>query len=163
MRPSLLIAVVIALATAFAVAGEPAVCAPASPSPSPAMMVPIQNVVRFVNTGLAIVPGTYARDAVVTDEFAPFVWTSINAGASWSQRFTASNAATNITRPHIVLSAPTEFNVSSPRAYIVFPGLFTPLLNGKPYTETGYWTFVLVKDGAAWRIASQAWAGVSFH
>lgn len=149
-------------AMAFALAAAPARGMPSQPMPSTAMMTPIRALVRFVNTGIAAPSGTYARGAVITDEFAPFVWTTADAGVRWSTGFAAYNAASKITKPHIVLSLPTEFNVSPSRAYIVFPAAFTPLLNGKAYTETGYWTFVIVKDGAVWRVASQAWAGVTF-
>ncbi|HLJ84097.1 MAG TPA: hypothetical protein VKT51_08005 [Candidatus Eremiobacteraceae bacterium] len=149
-----------AMVSALAVA--PALCAPSQPMPSTAMMIPIRALVRFVNTGISAPSGTYARGAVITDEFAPFVWTTADAGTRWSTGFAAYNASSKITKPHIVLAVPTEFNVSATRAYIVFPAAFTPLLNGKPFTETGYWTFVLVKDGAVWRVASQTWAGVTF-
>jgi hypothetical protein len=131
-------------------------------APSAGMMAPIRHIVFFVNTGATIPAGTYARGATITDEFAPFSWTSGDVGALWSRGFTTSNAAAKITKPHIVLGDSTEFNTTATRAYIVLPGTFTPLSDGKPFTELGYWTFVLVKDGATWRVASQAWAGVSF-
>jgi hypothetical protein len=151
-----------AFAAACAIVISPALGASSQPMPSAAMMTPIQALVRFVNTGTPAPAGTYARGAVISDEFAPFVWTSADAGARWSSGFASYNAASKITKPHIVLNLPTEFNVSAIRAYVVFPAVFTPLLNGKPFTETGYWTFVLVKDGALWRVASQTWAGVTF-
>jgi hypothetical protein len=155
-------AAIAAFATLSAVAIAPVLGATSQPVPSAAMMTPIRALVRFVNTGTSAPIGTYAIGAVITDEFAPFVWTTADAGARWSSGFTACNAASKITRPRFALSAPTEFNVSVSRAYIVFPAVFTPLLNGKPFTESGYWTFVLVKDGAVWRVASQTWAGVTF-
>jgi hypothetical protein len=156
-------AAIAAFAAASAVAVTPALCAASQPMPSTAMMTPIRALVRFVNTGASAPSGTYARGAVIADEFAPFVWTTADAGARWSAGFVSYNAASKITKPHIVLNLPTEFNVSGSRAYVVFPAAFTPLLNGKPFTETGYWTFVIVKDGAVWRVASQTWAGVSFR
>jgi hypothetical protein len=155
-------AAICAFVAASALAIAPALGAPSQPMPSAAMMTPIRALVRFVNTGRSAPAGTYARGAVVTDEFAPFVWTTADAGARWSAGFAAYNAASRITKPHILLNLPTEFNVSASRAYVVFPAAFTPLLNGKPFTESGYWTFVLVKDGAVWRVASQTWAGVTF-
>jgi hypothetical protein len=155
-------AAICAFAAAAAIANMPALGAPSQPMPSAAMMAPIRALVRFVNTGAPAALGTYARGAVITDEFAPFIWTTADAGARWSVGFTGYNAASKITKPHITLNPPTEFNVSGSRAYVVFPAAFTPLLNGKPFTETGYWTFVVVKDGTVWRVASQAWAGVTF-
>jgi hypothetical protein len=140
-----------------------AAVAATQPKPTQAMMAPIERIVTFVNTGTKIPTGTYAGASTITDEFAPFHWTAGNIGLQWSERFTVSNSAAKITDPHIVLGAPTEFVRTSDRAYIVFPGRFTPLLDGKPFTETGYWTFVVVRDGAVWCVASQAWAGVSFH
>ena len=144
-------------------------CLTASPAiaetqrkPTPAMMAPIQAIVTFVNTGSRIAEGTYAAGATITDEFAPFHWTSGDAGKYWSTGFTKSNAAAKITKPYIVLRAATEYVTSATRAYMVFPGTFKPLVDGKPFTETGYWTFVLVRDRAVWRVASQAWAGVTF-
>jgi hypothetical protein len=132
------------------------------PAPTAAMMAPILRIEAFVNAGSTIAAGTYARGATITDEFAPFHWTTGDVGSQWSARFTASNAASKTTNPHIVLGAPTEYVTSPTRAYIVLPGTFTPLLNGKPFTETGFWTFVVVRDGGVWRVASQAWAGVTF-
>ena len=162
MQSFLRSAVVGACVLAAAASVLPALGAPAAPAPTSAMMTPIRALVRFVNTAAPIPTGTYARGAVVTDEFAPFLWTSGDVGARWSSGFIAYNAASKITRPHFALGAPTEFNVAGARAYVVFPGTFTPLLNGKPFTETGTWTFVLVKDGAEWRVASQTWGGVTF-
>ena len=134
----------------------------AAPTPTAAMMAPIERITIFVNTGSAIPVGTFGRGATITDEFAPFHWTTGDVGRQWSEGFTASNASVKITKPHFVLGAPTEYASSASRAYIVLPGTFTPLLNGKPYTETGYWTFVEIREGAAWRVASQTWAGVTF-
>jgi hypothetical protein len=85
-----------------------------------------------------------------------------DVGLQWSEGFTAYNASVKITKPHFVLGTPTEYSSSATRAYIVLPGTFTPLMNGKPFTETGFWTFVEVRDGAVWRVASQTWAGVTF-
>jgi hypothetical protein len=134
----------------------------AAPAPTAAMMAPIKGIATFVNTGSTIPAGTYARGATITDEFAPFHWTTGDVGRQWSERFTAYNASVKITKPHFVLGAPTEFATSAAYAYMVLPGTFTPLLNGKPFTETGFMTFVVVRDGAVWRVASQAWAGVTF-
>ena len=133
-----------------------------APAPTRAMMAPIERLATFVNTGSAIPAGTYARGATITDEFAPFHWTTGDVGRHWSEGFTAYNASVKITKPHFVLGAPTEYQTSPNSAYFVLPGTFTPLLNGTPFTETGFWTFVVVRDGAVWRVASQAWAGVSF-
>jgi len=124
----------------------------AAPAPTGAMMAPVRRLVAFVNTGSRIPEGTYADAG-----------TSGDVGRRWSAGFTAYNAASKITKPHIVLGAPTEYAATSTSAYIVFPATFTPLLNGKPFTETGYWTFVLAKAGAVWRVASQTWAGVTFR
>jgi hypothetical protein len=134
----------------------------AAPAPTAAMMAPIQRIGTFVNTGSAIPAGTYANPATITDEFAPFHWTTGDVGRQWSDGFTAYNASVKITKPLFVLGTPTEYASSPSRAYIVLPGTFTPLLDGKPYTETGYMTFVLVRDGTVWRVASQTWAGVTF-
>lgn len=134
----------------------------AAPAPTAAMMTPVRRIVAFVNSETAIPAGTYATGATITDEFAPFHWTSGDVGTQWSTRFTTSNNAAGITKPYIVLGAPTEYVVSATRAYVVFPGRFTPLVHDKPFVETGYWTFVVVKEGDVFRVASQAWAGVSF-
>ncbi|HEY7982060.1 MAG TPA: hypothetical protein VID19_11300 [Candidatus Eremiobacteraceae bacterium] len=134
----------------------------AAPAPTPAMMAPIKRIATFVNTGSAIPVGTYATAATITDEFAPFHWKTGDVGRQWSDGFTAYNAASKITKPRFVLGTPTEFASSAARAYIVLPGTFTPLLNGKPFTETGFWTFVVVREGSVWRVLSQAWAGVTF-
>jgi hypothetical protein len=151
------------LVTAFVVCyGGAAAFGAAAPAPSAAMMAPIHRIALFVNTGSAIPAGTYARGATITDEFAPFQWTTGDVGRQWSEGFTAYNASVKITKPRFVLGAPTEYVSSAARAYIVLPGTFTPLLNGKPFTETGYFTFVVVRDGAVWRVASQTWAGVTF-
>jgi hypothetical protein len=140
----------------------PAAFGATPPVPTTAMMAPIERLAMFVNTGSAIPAGTYAHGATITDEFAPFHWTTGDVGRQWSEGFTAYNASVKITKPHFVLGAPTEYVTSPTRAYFVLPGTFTPLLNGKPFTETGYWTFVVVRDGAVWRVEAQAWAGVSF-
>lgn len=153
-----------ALIAAIALSGLVPATALATPAPAPtaAMMAPVRRIVTFVNTGAGIPAGTYAAGATITDEFAPFHWTTGDVGAQWSTRFTASNNAAGITKPYIVLGSPTEYVDSATRAYIVFPGRFTPLVHGKPFVETGYWTFVVVKAGTGWQVASQAWAGVSF-
>jgi hypothetical protein len=167
MRFNYHLAAVAAFASALIVTIAPAVCAQAALTPEDVvptpLMAPIKAIVRFVNTGAKIPQGTYSNHAVVADEFAPFLWTSGDVGVRWSAGFTAFNAASGITKPHIVLSVPSEFKVViASRAYVVFPGSFTPLLDGKPFTETGFWTFVLVRDGEVWRVASQTWAGVTF-
>src|SRR5450631_3928405 len=85
----------------------------AEPAPTAAMMAPVRRIVAFVNSGAEISKGTYAVAATITDEFAPFHWTSGDVGRLWSTGFTTSNAASKITKPHIVLSAPTEYVASA--------------------------------------------------
>jgi hypothetical protein len=150
------------IATFVVCCGGAAAFGAAAPAPTAAMMTPILRIAKFVNTGSAIPTGTYAHGATITDEFAPFHWTTGDVGRQWSEGFTAYNASVKITKPRFVLGEPTEYVSSATRAYFVLPGKFTPLLNGKPFIETGYWAFVVIRDGTVWRVASQAWAGVTF-
>jgi UDP-N-acetylmuramyl tripeptide synthase len=131
-------------------------------APTAAMMAPVRRIVAFVNNETAIPAGTYAAGATITDEFAPFHWTTGDVGTQWSARFTMYNNSAGITKPYIVLGAPTEYVASAISAYVVFPGRFTPLVHGKPSVESGFWTFVVVKTDDGWRVVSQTWAGVTF-
>ena len=132
-------------------------------APAGAAAAPVMAIERFVNTRAAIPAGTYAPGAVISDEFAPFHWATGDVGGQWSAGFIAYNASIKLTAWRIVLAMPSEYATARGRYYVVYPARFTGRLNGKPYVETGYWTFVVIQQrSGTWAVQSQTWAGVTF-
>ncbi|HEX3430782.1 MAG TPA: nuclear transport factor 2 family protein [Rhizomicrobium sp.] len=97
-------------------------------------------------------------NAIILDDFAPYVWQGAKACGDWWSAFDASAKKAAMTSATVRLGEAWHVTVTGDRAYAVYPTRFTFKLNGKPVSERGVWTMALQKLGPGWRISGWGWA-----
>jgi ketosteroid isomerase-like protein len=134
--------------------------APAAAKPLPAaVMAPINAMLAATNADKGAQIATYyTPDAVVVDEFAPYVWTGPTAGAQWWAGVDKQIAAMGTHTIHAAAQPVKHFDVTGDRAYVVVPLIISFAVKGKPGRETGLFTLTLRRSGSTWKIATQTWA-----
>jgi len=134
----------------------------ATTGPSSALMAPVVTTFNALNVGNeSSWNSAHTADAVIFDNFSPYRWDGPGASAKWWVGFNEWMKANNMTKPHVSRQAIQFWEQTGNRAYMVVPTIFTAVQNGKPVAQTGTWTFVLVKTGAAWKAQGWAWGTTS--
>ena len=158
MRRSHTIALALAIALGAALAGS----AQAATQPNTAALIaPIQGVLAAINHNT-----DYSRfltsDALIVDEFPPFVWHGPTAASAWHRDFNTVMHQAHLTYSNGVISKP-RFVIPVPRrAYVTVPTTVHYVdAKRKPQTETGEWTFVLIRTPAGWKISADTWSKTS--
>ena len=128
-------------------------------APPPAIMSTVDGVIAAANANdISRLNSFFTQDAVLIDEFAPFVWKGPNAGARWWGELDAMNAASHISNVHIAVQQVTQSNVTRGHAYVVLHLVITWRDHGKPWRESGLWALTLHTGSASWKIATASWA-----
>lgn len=147
---------VLVLAVAFA----PLTIVRAQSSVDAAMMQPVQQWIDAYNAGTAPLPeDRFTDDAVITDEFPPFVWSGKAGEHQWA------NAIDKFIRPgnqHVSVGAAQSVQVARDGSRVAFalPATLTltSTRTGQRTTEHALWRFVLVRSlGGRWMIAADTW------
>ena len=99
-----------------------------------------------------------APNAVIIDEFPPYVWQGASACSDWMAANDAQNKATQATGGVVTLGKPMHIEVMGDRAYAVFGVKFADTEKGKPVTQMATWTLTLQKAASGWVFTSSAWA-----
>jgi hypothetical protein len=134
--------------------------AAAAPSVDGAMMAPVQRWIAAFNDAKTPLPeDVFTTDAVITDQFAPYVWSGTAGVHAWSQWLNASLQSARVKKQHVVTGAPQAVMIAkrNDRAAFVLPATLTYEVDGKPGTDRALWLFVVVKSGNRWKIAADTW------
>jgi hypothetical protein len=147
--------VVIAFLAGAAQAGE---------QPPAAMMEPVRGLVSFMSTlSRGAQPAVFARRGVcIVENFAPYLFCGLQAAANWTAGFRSHAAADGLAELNATFGEANDFSQSGNRVYFSLPTTWTGIAAGKHFEEHGAWSFVLVQEGAAWRILGYGW-GVTVH
>lgn len=122
------------------------------------VLAPIHRFIDSMNKGDAnAAAATFAPDANIIDEFAPYHWQGDDAFAKWGADFAAMSKAGGVSDMHLTLGRPRHVNVSGDHAYVVVPTLITFKQRGKAVREHGTFTFALSGAAGVWRLAAWAW------
>lgn len=128
-------------------------------APPASVMATVHGVVAAANADNTTRVGSYfVRNAVLVDEFAPYVWTGRDAAAHWWQAMDRMNASTHVTDMRIAVARVTQANIARSGAYVVVQMLITWRDHGKPWRESGLWALTLRNTGSSWKVASASWA-----
>jgi len=124
-----------------------------------AAMAPVHRFIDSVDKGdMKAAAATFASDASIIDEFAPYHWQGNDAFAQWGADFDTMAKAGGISGLVVTLRPPRHVNVTGDRGYAVVPALIVSRQNGKKMRERGTFTFALTNTAMGWRIAAWAWA-----
>ncbi|MGH6986829.1 MAG: nuclear transport factor 2 family protein [Caulobacteraceae bacterium] len=125
-------------------------------------MAVVQKYLAAFNTGdRAAAAALCARDAVVIDDFPPYVWRGVNTCTTWWDALGAYDQTQGIGPPSEVKQsgAPWRLSVADDRAYIVLPVTYDYAQRGQPVVEAGsIWTIALEKTASGWLISGWSWA-----
>jgi len=102
---------------------------------------------------------TCADQAVVIDEFAPYLWSGADACGRWAADFDADAKKRGVEPLKVTLGKARHVDVVGDRAYVVAPASYSYKLKGKPRTERGAtMTLALQKSGSDWKIVAWSWS-----
>ncbi len=101
----------------------------------------------------------HQADAIIVDEFAPFVWTGSGSAQRWAADYMRDAGTRGISEGRIDYSAPIQANGDAATAYIVLPTTYRFQQRGARMAGRGNMTFVMRRDGERWTIASWTYAG----
>jgi ketosteroid isomerase-like protein len=143
----------IALAAALLAAGQTAA------AQQPDVMVAVRQFTDAFNKGdIKAVVAACTDQTSIIDEFPPFEWNGPGSCAKWAADYESDAKKNGITDGIVTLGTPKHVDVAGDRAYVVIPSNYSYKQKGKPMQETGsFWTFVMQKGAAGWRIAGWSW------
>jgi len=119
---------------------------------------PIHRMMEGFNKGdIAAVKALHVTAPTIVDDIAPFHWSGPGAFDSWLGDLGKAEAAEGKTDGVVWFGDPVAESVVGDRAYVVAPCSYTFKQKGMTLRETGLTSFVLVKQGGAWKIESWTW------
>lgn len=130
---------------------------PAVAAPDPAMRAAVDAFISSFNAGRPTV-ASCAANAIVVDDFAPYVWSGPGACAKWLAGI--GQLAKMMAMSKLVVAGGKSLYVdgTAARGEVVVDARFTAQMGGKSVYETGAWTFVLTKASGTWKFAAIAWS-----
>ena len=127
--------------------------------PDAQMMAAVERVAGFIGGG-ALAPDTFADgDVTIIENFAPFVFEGPGAVEAWAREMGSHLIGLQSLRHSF--GPAIDFGQDGDRAYFSLPTTWRGVARGTAFTETGGWAFVLVKQGAEWRVRNYGWAVTS--
>ncbi len=126
---------------------------------------PPAAIARIVKTVVgAEIPGStaalahlYTSDAVVVDEFPPFIWTGADSGRVWFVALDRVLANLKMHGLKVVAAPASEYLQTGNDAYEIVPLTLDGMEGAKASHETGTLTFTFRRSGSTWKISSQVW------
>ena len=134
---------------------------------APAQAAPVEEAQRFVTTTLDrfnagdmdAFAAAHQDNHVIIDEFAPYSWSGAGAVRRWMADYMRDAAARGISGGRVDYSEPLQAGSDGNAAYVVLPTVYRFMQNGQQMSARGSMTFVLVRYGNDWKIASWTYAG----
>lgn len=138
---------------------SPALGAPPAAAPAEdKVLAPFRAFMDALNTGdTKAAVAAYTSDAVIVDEFAPFLWRGNKAFADWHADLIVAEKALGMANLHEAAAAPTQFEIEKDMAYAIIPTHLTFTEKGRHATEDGTYTVTLTLTKAGWRMTSCTW------
>jgi hypothetical protein len=130
----------------------------------PALLVPIEKVAQFIETGNESLLSAFAKTGVVIIEnFAPHLFEGKDAVQRWSQKILSwHKPPSDLVLKHR-FGTPQDVSVHENLAFLSLPTHWTISENDNTIEEDGGWAFVLVQEDGEWRVRSYGWAVTSIE
>jgi len=125
----------------------------------PALLVPIEKIAQFIESGDVSLLSAFARQGVVIIEnFAPHLFEGADAVERWSQKILAWHAPPSDLVLKHSFGPVQDLSVHDNLAFLSLPTHWTISQNGRSFEEDGGWAFVLVQEQGGWRVRCYGWA-----
>lgn len=119
----------------------------------------IRTMMDGFNKGdIAAVKALHVVDPTIVDNVAPYAWSGAGSFDKWLGDLAKSEAVAGKSDGKVWFGGSVDEQISGDHAYVVAPCTYTYKQGGKTVRESGFIAFVLVKEGAAWKVASWSWA-----
>ncbi len=125
----------------------------------PALLLPIEKVAQFIETGNEALLSAFADTGVVIIEnFAPHLFEGPDAVGRWSRKILSwHQPPSDLVLKHS-FGPVQDLSVQEDLAFLSLPTHWTIWQNGGIIEEDGGWAFVLVRENGEWRVRSYGWA-----
>ncbi len=126
---------------------------------NPALLVPIEKIARFIETGDESLLSAFAnKGVVIIENFAPHLFEGEDAVKRWSQKILSwHKPPSDLVLKH-KFGTPQDISIHDDLAFLSLPTHWTISENGNKLEEDGGWAFVLVQEDGEWRVRSYGWA-----
>jgi hypothetical protein len=125
----------------------------------PALLVPIEKVARFLETGdISLLSAFAGTGVVIIENFAPHLFEGADAVKRWSQKILAWHAPPSDLVLKHNFGPVQDLSVHDDLAFLSLPTHWTISQNGHTIEEDGGWAFVLVQEHGEWRVRCYGWA-----
>ena len=125
----------------------------------PALLVPIEKVAMFIETGDESLLSAFAnKGIVIIENFAPHLFEGANAVKRWSQKILSWHEPTSDLVLKHRFGPIQDLCVHDDLAFLSLPTHWTVSEKGGRFEEDGGWAFVLIKENSEWKVRSYAWA-----
>ena len=114
---------------------------------------------RFNGGDVAAFLQAHRDDAVIIDEFAPFVWVGAGTAQRWVADYSRDAEARGISGGRVDYGPAVQAVSDGDSAYIVLPTIYSFNQGGRRMAGRGHMTFVMRRDGSDWKIAGWTYAG----
>lgn len=133
---------------------------PAHAGPAEDATAKVRSILEKFNTGDAeAFYAAHRDDAVIVDEVAPYLWSGSGAARRWVEDYTRHAQANGVSAGRVDTYAPLQATSDGQSAYIVLPTHYSFLQNGRKMVGKGNMTFVMMRSGDDWKIASWTYSG----
>jgi hypothetical protein len=126
---------------------------------NPALLVPIEKIARFIETGDESLLSAFAnKGVVIIENFVPHLFEGEDAVKRWSQKILSwHKPPSDLVLKH-KFGTPQDISIHDDLAFLSLPTHWTISENGNKLEEDGGWAFVLVQEDGEWRVRSYGWA-----
>jgi ketosteroid isomerase-like protein len=100
-------------------------------------------------------------DALIVDEFAPYLWGGSGSPKRWLDTYMKDAAAKGISDGRIDYGKPMQAVSDGVRAYVVLPTTYRFAQKGKKMAGKGSMTFILARTSSGWKIAGWTYSGAT--
>lgn len=116
----------------------------------------------FNNKDSVLYNSAFSGDAIVIDGIAPYRWTGPNAPAHWFSDAEKWVHEFGVENENIAYDRIIHASVVGTHAYVVLSATLSfSLKGGQTGSRPGILTFTFGKQGAKWKVESQAWGRLS--
>ena len=140
-----------------------AFAAPARAGPAEDATATIKGWIDKFNAGdMEAFYAGHQDGALIVDEFAPYVWQGPKSAQRWAADYMTDAKSKEISGGRVdLVGAPLQASSDGKSAYIVLPTTYRFAQRGAKMAGKGNMTFVMIRSGKDWKIASWTYSGAT--